>query len=98
MRTRKPYLIFWPQYFDAKRSRSDGRRLPRKFAVDKVNLEEIVKAAKNLGYHAEIERGYKYPRTWWEDPGRVVLDAKGKKKNKIMLELAKEIRKLQSKN
>ena len=97
MRTRKPYLIFWPQYFDAKRSRSNGRRLPRKFAIDKVNLEEIVKAAKNLGYNAEIERSYKYPRTWWEDPGRVILDAKGKKKNKILLEVAKEIRKIQSK-
>ena len=97
MRTRKPYLIFWPQYFDVKRSRSNGRRLPRKFAIDRVNLEEIVKAANNLGYHAEIERNYKYPRTWWEDPGRVILDAKGKKKNKIMLELAKEIRKIQSK-
>jgi signal recognition particle subunit SRP19 len=97
MRTRKPFLIFWPQYFDAKRSRSNGRRLPKKFAIDKVNLEEIVKAAENLGYHAEIERSYKYPRTWWEDPGRVILDAKGKKKSKIMLEIAKEIRKIQSK-
>ena len=97
MRTRKPFLIFWPQYFDAKRSRSNGRRLPRKFTIDKVNLEEIVKAATNLGYHAEIERSYKYPKSWWEEPGRVIINAKGKKKSKIMLEIAKEIRKLQSK-
>ncbi|MFX0038669.1 MAG: signal recognition particle subunit SRP19/SEC65 family protein [Promethearchaeota archaeon] len=98
MRARKPFLIFWPQYFDAKRSRSNGRRIPKKFALDKVNLEEIVKAAKNLGYQAEIERGYKYPRSWWEDPGRVIIDTKGKKKSKVNLELAKEIRKLQSKS
>lgn len=97
MRTRKPFLIFWPQYFDAKRSRSNGRRLPRKFALDKFNLEEIVKAATNLGYHAEIERSYKYPKSWWEEPGRVIINAKGKKKSKVMLEIAKEIRKLQSK-
>ncbi len=97
MRTRKPYLIFWPQYFDAKRSRSNGRRLPRKFAIDKVNLEEMVKAARNLGYHAETESSYKYPRSWWEDPGRVIIDAKGKKKSKVMLEVAKEIRKIQLK-
>ena len=97
MRTRKPYLIFWPQYFDAKRSRSNGRRLPRKFAIDKVNLEEIVKAAKNLGYNAEIERSYKYPRTWWDDPGRVSIDTKGKKKTKVLLEVAKEIKRTQLK-
>ena len=97
MRSRKPFLIFWPQYFDAKRSRSNGRRLPRKFAIDKVNLEEIARAAKNLGYNYEIESGYKYPRSWWEEPGRVLIDSKGKKKAKVMLEIAKEIKKLHSK-
>lgn len=97
MRSRKPFLIFWPQYFDAKRSRSKGRRLSIKSAIDRVSLSDIAKAAKNLGYNADIEKNYKYSRTWWDDPGRVVIDAKGKKKSKVMLEVAKEIRKLQSK-
>ena len=97
MRSRKPFLIFWPQYFDAKRSRSNGRRLPRKFAIDKVNLEEIVNAAKKLGYDAEIERGYRYSRTWWDDPGRVIINTQGKKKTKVLIELAKEIRKTHTK-
>jgi signal recognition particle subunit SRP19 len=97
MRSRKPFLIFWPQYFDAKRSRSNGRRLPKKFAIEKVSLEEIAKAAQNLGYNSELERTYKYSKTWWDDTGRVLIDAKGKKKSKVMLEVAKEIRKLQTK-
>jgi signal recognition particle subunit SRP19 len=97
MRSRKPFLIFWPQYFDAKRSRSKGRRLSIKFAIDRVSLSDIAKAARNLGYNAEIEKNYKYSRTWWDDPGRVVIDAKGKKKSKVMLEVAKEIKKFQSK-
>ncbi|MFX0035121.1 MAG: signal recognition particle subunit SRP19/SEC65 family protein [Candidatus Hermodarchaeota archaeon] len=96
MRSRKPFLIFWPQYFDAKRSRSNGRRIPRKFAIEKINLEDIAKAARNLGYNAEIERNYKYSRTWWDDPGRILIDTKGKKKDKVILEVAKEIRKLQT--
>ncbi|MFX0135644.1 MAG: signal recognition particle subunit SRP19/SEC65 family protein [Candidatus Hodarchaeota archaeon] len=98
MRSRKPFLIFWPQYFDAKRTRSNGRRLPKKFAIEKVSLEEIAKAARNLGYNTEIERNYKYSRTWWDDPGRVLIDTKGKRKTKVTLEVAKEIRKLQTKN
>ncbi len=98
MRSRKPFIIFWPQYFDAKRSRSNGRRLPKKFASEKVSLEDIAKSAKNLGYNAQIERGYKYSRTWWDDAGRVLIDIKGKKKNKVMLEVAKEIRKLHTKS
>ena len=98
MRSRKPFLIFWPQYFDGKRSRNKGRRLPKKLALDKVTNNDIAKAAQNLGYNAVIEQGYKYSRTWWDDPGRVVLDAKGKKKSKILLEVAKELRKLQTKS
>ncbi|TFG08396.1 MAG: signal recognition particle protein Srp19 [Promethearchaeota archaeon] len=97
MRTRKPFLIFWPQYFDAKRSRSDGRRLPKNLAIDKINTKEIAKAAKNLGYHAEIEGNFKYPKAWYEDPGRVVIDTKGKQKSKVILEIAKEIRKIRGK-
>ncbi len=96
MRSRKPFLIFWPQYFDAKRSRSNGRRLPKKYAIEKINLEEIQNAARNLGYNAEIERNYRYSKTWWDDPGRVLIDAKGKKKAKVLIEVAKEIRKSHS--
>ena len=96
MRTRKPFLIFWPQYFDLKRSRSKGRRLPKKFAIDKVTTREISQAAQKLGYSAEIEGALKYPRTWYDEPGRVLIDAKGKKKSKVILEVAKEIRKMRS--
>ena len=98
MRSRKPFLIFWPQYFDAKKSRSEGRRLSRKFAIDKVTIDHIAKAAENLGYAAEIEKNYRYARSWWEEPGRVLINTKGKKKSKVIFEVAKEIRKLQSKN
>jgi signal recognition particle subunit SRP19 len=98
MRSRKPFIIFWPVYFDAKKSRAEGRRVSKKFAIEKISTETLFKAAEQLGYNVEIEKGYNYPRTWWEDPGRVLIDIKGKKKSKVMLELAKEIKKMQSKN
>ena len=94
MRSRKPFLIFWPQYFDAKRSRGNGRRLPKKFAAEKVTTKEISAAAKRLGYQVELEGNYRYPRTWWENPGRVLINTKGKKKSKVLLEVAREIRKI----
>jgi len=47
-----------------------------------------------LGYQAEKESNYKYSRTWWEDPGRVLINTQGKKKSKILLEIAKEIRRM----
>lgn len=93
MRSRKPFIIFWKNYFDSKKTRSGGRRLPKKLAIDKITLKEIAKAARKLGYNTEIEGNYKYPRTWWEDPGRVLIDTKGKKKSKVLIEVAREIRK-----
>jgi signal recognition particle subunit SRP19 len=97
MRSRKPFIIFWPQYFDIKRSRSNGRRISKKFAIDKITTSDILSAAKRLGYTAHHEKGYRYPRSWWDDSGRVSIDSKGKKKTKVLLEVAKEIKKTQSK-
>jgi len=96
MRSRKPFVIFWKNYFDSKKTRSEGRRLAKNLAFDKVTTKEIAKSARRLGYKAEVEGNYKYPRTWWEDPGRVIIDTKGKKKSKVLLEVAREIRKLRS--
>ena len=96
MRSRKPFLIFWPQYFDSRRTRSNGRRLPKNLAIDKVNIDDIAKAARRLGYRAEIEKNFKYPRTWFDEPGRVLINTKGKKKSKVLLEIAKELRKMRS--
>ncbi len=91
-------IIFWPQYFDSKRSRGDGRRLPKQFALEKVSNKEIAQAARDLGYTAEIESSLKYPRTWWDEGnGRVLIDTKGKKKSKILTDLAKELRKIRAK-
>ena len=97
MRSRKPFLIFWPQYFDSKRSRAEGRKLPKNLAIEKVTTKEIASAAKRLGYKAEIEGSFKYPRTWWDNPGRVIIDTKGKKKSKVISEVAREIRKMRGK-
>ena len=93
MRSRKPFCIFWPQYFEAKRSRSNGRRLSKNLAIEKFSTKDILKAARNLGYNAQFEGNYRYPRTWWDEPGRVLIDLNGKKKSIVILEVAKEMRK-----
>lgn len=97
MRSRKPFIIFWPQYLDAKKTRSEGRRVPSKFAIEKVGAKDLLMAAQKLGYNAQLESNYKYPKSWWDEPGRVAIETKGKKKSKVLLEIAKEIKKQQIK-
>jgi signal recognition particle subunit SRP19 len=94
MRSRKPFIILWPQYFEAKKTRSEGRRLPQNLAVDKITIKEIANAAEKLGYQVQVESQLKYPREWWESSGRILVDTKGKKKSKVIKEIAKEIRKI----
>jgi len=97
MRKRTPFLIFWPQYFDLKKTRSEGRRLPKNLAIDKISIKDIAVAAKNLGYQIQVESTLKYPKSWWEESGRVLINTKGKKKSKVLKEIAKEIKKTQGK-
>jgi signal recognition particle subunit SRP19 len=94
MRSRKPYIIYWPQYFDAKRSRAKGRRVPKKLAIEKVKLSDVTAAAKRLGYDIQQENNYRYSKSWWDDAGRLLVDTKGKKKSKVLIEIAKEIKKV----
>jgi len=82
MRKRTPFLIFWPAYFDKSRTVNQGRRLPKNLAIEKVSLNDIENAVKALGYEYKVENRPKYPKTWWEPPGRILVDAKGKKKSK----------------
>jgi len=97
MRTRKPFIIFWPQYFDSKRTRAQGRRVPIKYAIDRVNVKDLNLSIRKLGYNAQVESNYKYPRSWWDDSGRIVVDTKGKKKSNVLIEIAKELKKTQTK-
>lgn len=96
MRSRKPYTIFWPQYFDLKKTRTEGRRVPRKFAIEKIHSSDLYNVAKNLGYDVQHEKQYRYSRAWWEEPGRILIDTKGKKKSKVLIELAKELKRSES--
>jgi signal recognition particle subunit SRP19 len=44
---------------------------------------------RDLGLKFEAENK-KYPRSWWEEGGRVVVEMDGKK-NKLMIEIANKI-------
>ncbi|MFB6070753.1 MAG: signal recognition particle subunit SRP19 [Halanaeroarchaeum sp.] len=65
--------VIWPAYFDAERTRSDGRRVPKSLAVDAPTPDEIAKAVQQVGYDAVIERDASYPRSPWSERGRVLV-------------------------
>ncbi|SDZ84240.1 signal recognition particle, subunit SRP19 (srp19) [Haloplanus vescus] len=64
--------VIWPAYLDASKTRAEGRRVPREQAVDEPTVDEIAKAAQQVGYDAVIERDMTYPREY-EPRGRVLV-------------------------
>lgn len=82
-------VVIWPVNLDSKKSRAEGRKIAKKFAVPNVRLLDVVEACKELGISFEVENK-KYPKCWWEEVGRVLVE-KRKRKIEIMIEIAKKI-------
>ncbi|HEY5606609.1 MAG TPA: signal recognition particle subunit SRP19/SEC65 family protein [Thermoplasmata archaeon] len=68
-------IVLYPAYFDLGRSREDGRRVAKKFAIESPTVEEIAAAAKALGLQPQVEEGKGFPSTPWRKEGRVLVRA-----------------------
>ncbi len=83
-------FIIYPLYFDKSCSRSMGRRVPKKDAVDKPTVESLSKAAKSLGLHPVLEKDVAHPSVHWKQHGRLLVD-KTKSKETILKQIAKRL-------
>jgi signal recognition particle subunit SRP19 len=77
----KDKIVIWPIYFDAARSRSEGRMVSRQDAVNEPNLDMVITASMKSGFKPEIEREKKHPKTWHQEGafGRILVAKKGSK-------------------
>jgi len=88
--------VIWPVYLDVEKSKKQGRKIPKKYAVPSPKLNEISKAAKKLKLNPEIQRNKAYPSEWWESSGRVLVD-KEFPKREILIKIANMIKASRSK-
>jgi signal recognition particle subunit SRP19 len=80
--------IIYPAYLDAALTRSEGRRVPMKSAVEEPTVEEIAKAVQQVGYDAVVERDKTYSREY-ESRGRVLVQgAEDSSKNDLVQAIA----------
>lgn len=84
--------VIWPVYLDEHATRSQGRVVSRDDAVEDPTLKEIAEAAETLGLDPEMQPEKSYPRSWWEESGRVLVDRTGPKSVTVK-RIADEIRK-----
>ncbi len=86
--------VIWTVNLDAKKKRSEGRKIAIRYAVPNVKLDELVQACKELGIPCRVE-DKKYPKSWWEEGGRVIVP-KLESKIRIMEKIAKKIKEIRS--
>ena len=87
-------IVIWPVYIDANATRSDGRKIPLRYAVRRPRIEEIVEAARRLNLNPEVDES-RYPRSWIEYNKRVIVD-KRKPKLRILADISREIQIIRS--
>src|SRR3989442_552447 len=68
-------IVLYPAYFDLGRSREEGRRVAKKWAVESPTAQEVTAAAKALGLQPQLEEGKAFPSTPWRKEGRVLVRA-----------------------
>ncbi|MCE7741003.1 MAG: signal recognition particle protein Srp19 [Candidatus Heimdallarchaeota archaeon] len=95
MLRKKRYFVLYPEYFDKKLSKNEGRRVPKNKAVDNCNLSKIVFACKHLELEYEIEKDKKYSKNWWGSEGRIIVNPEGiESKTELIRRIANISRKL----
>jgi len=79
--------IIWPAYIDSTKSKSEGRKIPKKQAVNSPKLREITQAAKKLRLNPSVEKYKSYPSSWWEGSGRIIID-RNMSKQEVLIKLS----------
>lgn len=81
----KDKLAIWPIYFDASRSRQEGRMVSLPDAVNEPNLDMLITAAIKAGFKPEIDREKRHPKIWHEEgaAGRIMISRAGPKSSAL---------------
>jgi len=89
----KDKLVIWPIYFDADRTRSEGRMVSLQDAVHEPTLDSVITAALKSGFKPEIEREKKHPKIWHEAEaaGRILVARNGPK-SKMLKRIAQSLK------
>jgi signal recognition particle subunit SEC65 len=87
------HFYVYPAYLGRGHSRAGGRRVGANEALTDLTTEEIVQAARHLGFKAEVEAEKQYPRDAAVYAGRVkVTKRAGVTKAKFLHLIAAELR------
>ncbi|KAH8778837.1 signal recognition particle, Sec65/Srp19 subunit [Diaporthe sp. PMI_573] len=69
------FQCLYPLYFDASRTRAEGRRIPKELAVPNPLAREVINACRDLRLQTLFEPEKMHPKDW-ANPGRIKVQLK----------------------
>ena len=97
MRSRSENHVLWPIYFDIRRSRADGRMVPKNQAVEEPTCDEILLAAKTCGFKGDIDAESAFPGEWHKARGRVHV-VRTCAKSELLRKVSTELKRMRQKS
>jgi signal recognition particle subunit SRP19 len=91
MKGSREHVLLYPVYFDASKTRAEGRRVPKALAVERPTPDRLASAAKALGLSAETEPEAAHSRAPWAGGGRVKIQKRGTKEA-LLREIARKLK------
>jgi signal recognition particle subunit SRP19 len=88
-------IIVWPAYFDSTKTRKEGRRIHKSFAVPLPRILELKDAAEELGLECELVENAGYSKTPGLKTGMLLIK-KNESKDKTIKKIAKQLVKIRS--
>ena len=86
-------ITIWPAYIDSDKTQKEGRKISKEDAVSNPKIQEINKAAKKLNLEPEINRNASYPKSWWENSGKILINLNDSlTKREALLKISKMIK------
>ena len=95
MSSKKPVVIY-PEYFDYRLKRSEGRKVPLSEAVKSPKVEELSSILSNLGCDFQLNKGC-HPGNWFKTGGSLKVNSKFSK-TQLLHKLGSSLKKLRQTN
>jgi len=92
---KKNKIILWPVYFDSTKTRTEGRKIPKSYAVQSPRIEELEKAAQKLGIQSQTLTNAAHSKEPWRKTGLLII-SKEDSKTRVMRRIAKLLQEIRA--
>jgi len=90
-------IAIWPVYFDSTKTRIEGRKVPKGYAVQSPRMEELEKAVQKLGLQSQTVANAAHSREPWRKTGLLIVSKEGSK-TQIIRKIARLLQNIRAEN